>query len=69
MPTKCIKCNSENVEKGRFRSIEDCHFKLNNTKFFTLKMPKIPVSAYMCLECGNIELIGNIERAKSLLKD
>ncbi len=35
--------------------------------FWTLALSDVPVSAMMCLDCGFIELRGDVERARQLL--
>lgn len=66
MSRKCPSCQSENLEPGEIQSTGKIYFKPANTKFLTLKTSNVQVKANICLDCGNIMLIGDIEKTKDL---
>ncbi|CAA9589388.1 hypothetical protein AVDCRST_MAG81-4679 [uncultured Synechococcales cyanobacterium] len=67
---KCIKCGSTSLETGVVKAPTDrsgrIHFYADNTKFMTLQTGAIDVYSSMCLDCGFIELIGDVQKARSL---
>ncbi len=66
MTKKCIKCGSENLQSGKLQSTGNLAFYPEKTKFMTLKTSNINAMANMCMDCGFIEIIGDINKAKDI---
>ena len=52
------------METGRGRVF----FKLLNAPFFSLLSTNVNIEATICLDCGNIQLTGDVGRAREILK-
>jgi predicted nucleic-acid-binding Zn-ribbon protein len=63
---KCLRCGGENLTPGKVQSSGRMCFYPENTKFMTLKTSDVPVGANLCLDCGFIEFIGDVKKAKDL---
>ena len=63
---KCLRCGGENLTPGKLQSTGKVCFIPENTKFLTLKTSDVKVGANLCLDCGFVELIGDIIKAKDL---
>jgi len=63
---KCLNCGGTNIHTGTLHSTGRTHFRPSDVKFLKLKTANIEVLANMCLDCGSINLIGDIEKAKNI---
>jgi predicted nucleic-acid-binding Zn-ribbon protein len=63
---KCFSCGGTNIHKGTLHSTGKIHFRPSDAKFLKLKTADIEVYANMCLDCGSINLMGDIEKAKKV---
>ena len=63
---KCLKCGSENTITGKIGTTGGFHFRPDDTKTMSLSTGDVAVSSSLCLDCGLIELMGDIEKAKRL---
>jgi hypothetical protein len=55
-----------NIHTGTLHSTGRTHFRPSDAKFLKLKTANIEVFANMCLDCGSINLMGDIEKAKDI---
>jgi hypothetical protein len=44
------------------------YFRPDKVNFFAPKTADLAVTAAMCLNCGTIELVGDVHKAQSLIK-
>jgi hypothetical protein len=44
------------------------YFRPDKTKFFSPRTSDLGVSGRMCMECGFLELVGDLEKAKVVVK-
>jgi len=65
---KCLRCGGSNCEPGTIQSSGRVSFHARNAKFMTTKTGAIPVNANICVDCGCVELVGDADKAKSLIK-
>jgi len=45
------------------------YFRPNKAKFFAPRTADLPVSGRMCMECGFLELVGDLQKAKSVVNE
>ncbi|MBA7682330.1 hypothetical protein ES703_90680 [subsurface metagenome] len=64
---KCLSCGGTNLKPGSIQSSGKVAFRAKDTKFLTTKTGDITVSANICVDCGHIELIGDTDKASSLI--
>ena len=64
----CTRCGSTEHSSGSVQSTGKIYFRLDGAKFFAPKTADLAVSGNLCLQCGSIELFGDVEKARSLLK-
>ncbi len=65
---KCMRCGGDELEPGAIQSTGKIYFRPENTKFLTLKTADIRIDGNICLDCGHIELVGDLVKAKDLVK-
>jgi len=65
---KCFRCGSTKNMSGWLQSTGKMYFRSDHAKFFTSKTADISVISTMCLECGAIEMAGDLNKAQSLNK-
>ena len=65
---KCIRCGGTQLASGWAQSTGKMYFRPDNVNFFAPKTADLSVTGIMCLECGTIELVGDIKKAQSLIK-
>ena len=66
--TTCSRCGNSKLESGRIQSTGRVHFHFENPVFITMHTGYVPVVASMCLDCGAIELTGEVEKARKISK-
>jgi hypothetical protein len=54
------------MEPGSLGSTGKIHFRPEGAKFLKLKTANVDVAASLCMDCGNVALTGDTEKAKSL---
>ncbi len=64
----CIRCGSSKLESGSLGSF-GLTFRPANTKFLTMKTNDVRVESNMCIDCGTIELVGDVRKAAPLVGD
>ncbi len=69
MNFKCLRCQSENLENGQLirHDGDRTLFRLEKTPWFSLASNDLKVSATLCLNCGHIELLGDLGKARRVL--
>jgi len=67
MKKKCQRCGSEKLQPGAIQSTGKIYFRPADTKFVTYKTADIEVTANICIDCGNIELVADTQRVSSLI--
>ncbi len=65
---KCIRCGSTQLASGWAQSTGKMYFRPDKVNFFAPKTADLSVTGMMCLDCGTIELVGDINKARSLIK-
>jgi hypothetical protein len=65
---KCFRCGSTKDTSGWMQSTGKMYFRPDHVKFLTPKTADISVNGSMCLECGSIELVGDLKKLQSLNK-
>lgn len=64
---KCLRCDSKNTITGKMGTTGGLHFRPDDTKTLSLSTGDVAVSSILCLDCGFIQLSGDIEKAKRLV--
>jgi hypothetical protein len=54
------------MEPGGLAARGSLSFYPANTTFWTLS-PSVSVQAFLCLDCGHLELIGDVQKAEALV--
>ena len=62
----CLRCGGSNLEPGVIQSTGRIHFRATNTKIMTFKTSDISIDANICLDCGTLDLVGDVKKAQSL---
>ncbi len=65
---KCIRCGSTQLSSGWVQSTGKMYFRPDSVKFLAPKTADLSVNGRMCLECGSIELVGDLKKARSMIK-
>ena len=52
---------------GKAQSSGRVYFRPDNVNFFALQTADLAVKGFMCLDCGNIELVGDVKKARALV--
>jgi hypothetical protein len=64
---KCNRCESSQLASGWVQSTGKMYFRPKKVNFFSSKTADLSVTGFMCADCGAIELIGDVKKAKSLI--
>jgi ferredoxin-like protein FixX len=62
---KCHRCGSARLEPGSLSPVS-VTFRPANTRFLTLRTNDVDVQANMCLDCGLLQLVGDVRKAQLL---
>ena len=62
----CSRCGGSSVESGKVQSTGRIHFHFENARFLTTHTGYVPIFSTMCLECGTIDLIGEVSKARKI---
>jgi predicted nucleic-acid-binding Zn-ribbon protein len=63
---KCLNCGGTEMASGSLHSTGRTHFRPSDAKFLKLKTANIELLANMCLNCGSVNLVGDVEKAKQV---
>jgi len=66
---KCLRCGSVELVEGGVLSTGKAYFKPSNVKFSITQTSAVAMNGMMCLECGNIELVGDVKKARLLFQN
>ena len=64
----CSRCGGSKLESGRVQSTGRIHFHFENPRFLTMRTGYVPVDATICLDCGTIDLKGEVDKARRISK-
>ena len=64
----CSRCRGSNLESGRVQSTGRIHFHFEDPRFLTMHTGYVPVVATICLDCGTIDLNGEVDKARKISK-
>lgn len=56
----CTRCGSNELRSGNIRGLGQIHFDLGHRKLFS-RTKEIPIQGAICMDCGHVELIANID--------
>jgi len=65
MPT-CRRCGSAAIAAGAFHGPGRASFRPEGAKFLTLESGDVMTKATMCMQCGLIELTGDVNKLRRL---
>ena len=65
---ECMRCGSTQQAEGKIQSSGRVYFRPDKVNFFAPKTADLSVKGIMCLDCGSIELVGDIKKARSLIQ-
>jgi hypothetical protein len=63
---RCLRCRGERMEPGGLHARGGLSFYPANCTFWTLT-PNVAIQAFLCLDCGNVELVGDVKKAAALV--
>ena len=64
----CFRCGSSALETGRVQSTGRIYFYVDDPKVMTVHTANVPIIATMCLDCGTIEFVGEVNKARKISK-
>ena len=64
---ECMRCGSTQRVSGKTQSSGRVYFRPDKVKFFAPKTADLGVKGFMCLDCGTIELVGDVKKAGTLI--
>ena len=65
---RCAICGSTELVNGKCQSTGLLYFVPEEAKFWTLKTSTVGLKSNMCANCGHINISGNTEHLRDLLK-
>ena len=63
---RCLRCGGERMEPGSLAARGGLSFYPANSTFWTLS-PSVDIQAFLCLDCGNLELVGDVKKNEALV--
>lgn len=64
----CSRCGGSTLEPGRVQSTGRVNFHFDDPRFLTALTGYVPIFSTMCLDCGAIELSGEVSKARKISK-
>ena len=64
----CSRCGGATLEAGRVQSTGRVNFHFEEPRFLTALTGHIPIFSTMCLDCGTIDLSGDVSKARKISK-
>jgi hypothetical protein len=64
----CSRCGGSKLESGRIQSTGRIHFHFENPRFLTIHTGYVPILSTICLDCGTIDLVGEVDKARKISK-
>ncbi len=65
---KCLRCGGKNVEPSNLQSTGKIYSRPKHASLLAVMLTGTPVSALTCLDCGHVELLVDVKKAKVLTK-
>lgn len=65
---KCLRCGGTNVKPSELQSTGKIYSRPEDAKFTTIFTTGTPVSGLICFDCGHVELLVDVNKAKALVK-
>ena len=62
----CSRCGGSSVESGKVQSTGRIHFHFENARFLAPHPGYVSIFSTMCLDCGTIDLIGEVDKARKI---
>ena len=64
----CSRCGGATLEAGRVQSTGRVNFHFEEPRFLTALTGHVPILSTMCLDCGTIDLFGEVDKARKISK-
>lgn len=64
----CSRCGGSTLEPGRVQSTGRVNFHFDDPRFLTALTGYVPIFSTMCLDCGTIDLSGEVSKARKISK-
>lgn len=64
----CLRCGGTNLKPGAFQSTGKIYFRCRDAKLVTVLTSGVPVDGEVCLDCGHVELLVDVNKVGSLSK-
>ena len=64
---KCLRCGGTNVTPSELQSTGKIYSRPKHSKPVTILTTGAMVNALMCLDCGHVELLVDVKKAKELV--
>lgn len=65
---KCPRCGGVNLETGKLHGGSPLVFRPDDAKFAKVMGGDVQLSAVICLDCGNVTVEGDVEKALALTR-
>lgn len=62
----CPHCGSGDLQPGKFST--GMVFRPDNAPFLSMTTAEIPVRANMCMDCGRLDFVADVDRAAKVMK-
>jgi len=63
---KCLRCGGTNLKSCDVQSTGKVYSCPRDAKLMTLLTTGVPISNLTCFDCGHVELLVDVDKAKSL---
>ena len=64
----CSRCGGSTLEAGKLQSTGRMSFHFDDPRFLTALTGYVPIFSTMYLDCGTIDLIGEVSKARKISK-
>jgi len=65
---KCLRCGGTNLKPGAIESTGKIYARPNEAKLDTLLTTGVLVNVNICFDCGYVETVVDVDKAKLLIK-
>ena len=63
---KCLRCGGTEFTDGNIQSSGKVIFRVSKARFITTRTNTIAVDAVLCMNCGHMDFIGDVEKVRQL---
>ena len=63
---KCLRCGGTDFAAGSIQSSGKVIFRVSKARFITSRTNTITVDAMLCMNCGHMDFIGDVKKARQL---